>query len=144
MSATKGLKIARPVLSRTPEEARRRVMNLYRAWYRQIPFLLKDYGFTSVTASESELRHKLREEFMKHKDVKDIRVIDLLVHRVNSFHYKLIFRVKTNFWRLPICGVLIPMSWISFEKPSPKSQKTFLENFLVDSRLGGCTSTKLQ
>lgn len=31
----------RPVLSVNKEEARRRVLNLYKAWYRKIPFIGK-------------------------------------------------------------------------------------------------------
>ncbi|KAL7064172.1 hypothetical protein AAHC03_04388 [Spirometra sp. Aus1] len=80
-SASAGLKLARPILSKTPEEAKRRVMNLYRAWYRQLPYIVKEYGYTAVSATVPQLRQKLREEFLKNKDVKDIRVIDLLVHR---------------------------------------------------------------
>ncbi|VDK70217.1 unnamed protein product [Dibothriocephalus latus] len=80
-SASAAFKVARPILSKTPEEAKRRVMNLYRAWYRQLPYIVKEYGYTTVSATVPQLRQKLREEFLKNKDVKDIRVIDLLVHR---------------------------------------------------------------
>lgn len=34
-----GSKTVRPVLSLTQGEAKRRVLNLYKAWYRQIPYL---------------------------------------------------------------------------------------------------------
>ncbi|MDG6100402.1 LYR motif-containing protein, partial [Alteromonas sp. ZYF713] len=73
--------VARPILSRTPVESKRSVLNLYRAWYRQLPFIVKEYGYTCVTATLPQLKQKLREEFLKNKDVKDIRVVDLLVHR---------------------------------------------------------------
>ncbi|KAL5971921.1 NADH dehydrogenase ubiquinone 1 alpha subcomplex subunit 6 [Taenia solium] len=82
MSGAGSFRVARPILSRTPVEAKRRVLNLYRAWYRQLPFIVKEYGFTYVTATLPQLKQKLREEFMKNKDVRDVRVIDLLVHRV--------------------------------------------------------------
>ncbi len=87
MSAAKGFKVARPVLSKTPEEAKRRVLNLYRAWYRQLPFIVKEYGYTSVSATVPQLKEKLRQEFVKNKDVKDIRVIDMLVHRVSLLFF---------------------------------------------------------
>lgn len=77
-----GFKVARAILSRTPEEARRRVLHLYRAWYRQLPYIVKEYGYTYMSATLPQLQQKLREEFIKNKDVKDIRIIDLLVHRV--------------------------------------------------------------
>lgn len=85
MCAAKGFKVATPILSRTPEEAKRRVLNLYRAWYRQLPFIVKEYGYTYVSATVPQLQQKLREQFMKNKDVKDIRIIDILVHRVSVF-----------------------------------------------------------
>ncbi|VDD79140.1 unnamed protein product [Mesocestoides corti] len=73
MSSSKGFIVARPILSKTPEEARRRVLNLYRAWYRQLPFIVKEYGYSYVSATVPQLKQKLREEFLKHKDVQDIR-----------------------------------------------------------------------
>ncbi|THK33000.1 NADH dehydrogenase [ubiquinone] 1 alpha subcomplex subunit 6 [Diachasma alloeum] len=65
-----------PLLSRNNKEAHRRVINLYRAWYRQIPYINLEFD---IPKTENDMRQKLREEFMKHKDVKDIRIIDLLV-----------------------------------------------------------------
>lgn len=38
-AAKRVLQQVRPVLSVNKDEARRRVMNLYKAWYRQIPFI---------------------------------------------------------------------------------------------------------
>ncbi|KAK0174682.1 hypothetical protein PV327_010422 [Microctonus hyperodae] len=66
----------RPVLSLTKSEAHRRVLNLYRAWYRQIPYIAFDYD---IPVTEDVMRAKLRELFYKNKNVKDIRAIDLLV-----------------------------------------------------------------
>lgn len=102
----KGVKQVRPILSSDNAEARKRVLNLYKAWYRQIP-LIGLYGlydgpvymicvvgclvdglfccfFFSVMEydipkDEAQCRAKLREEFSKNKNVKDIRVIDMLV-----------------------------------------------------------------
>ncbi|XP_063364334.1 NADH dehydrogenase [ubiquinone] 1 alpha subcomplex subunit 6-like [Cydia amplana] len=71
-----GQKLVKPVLSTTPGEARRRVLNLYKAWYRQVPYIVKDYD---IPKSEEQCRQKLRELFLANKDVTDIRVIDLLV-----------------------------------------------------------------
>ncbi|XP_064116207.1 NADH dehydrogenase [ubiquinone] 1 alpha subcomplex subunit 6 [Macrobrachium rosenbergii] len=66
----------KPLLSVDQGEARRRVLNLYKAWYRQIPYIVLDYDFPK---SKEQCRAKLREQFEKHRDVKDIRVIDMLV-----------------------------------------------------------------
>ncbi|XP_058811372.1 NADH dehydrogenase [ubiquinone] 1 alpha subcomplex subunit 6 [Topomyia yanbarensis] len=66
----------RPILSADREEARKRVLNLYKAWYRQIPYIVMDYD---IPKSVEQCREKLREEFLKQRNVTDIRVIDMLV-----------------------------------------------------------------
>merc|ERR1712002_162959 len=66
----------KPLLSVDQGEARRRVLNLYRAWYRQIPYIVLDYDFPKT---KEQCREKLREEFEKHRHVQDIRTIDMLV-----------------------------------------------------------------
>ncbi|CAD0201340.1 unnamed protein product [Chrysodeixis includens] len=71
-----GSKTVRAVLSLNQGEAKRRVLSLYKAWYRQIPYVVKDYD---MPKSEEQCRAKLKELFIKNKDVTDIRVIDLLV-----------------------------------------------------------------
>ena len=66
----------RPVLSLNGIEARRRVLNLYRAWFRQIPLILHDF---ELPVSEIKMKQKLRELFLQNQNVKDIRAIDMLV-----------------------------------------------------------------
>ncbi|XP_064391039.1 NADH dehydrogenase [ubiquinone] 1 alpha subcomplex subunit 6-like [Halichondria panicea] len=68
--------ISKPILSSSYPEARRRALNLYRAWYREIPHTIKMY---LLDLSTIEARQKLREEFYKHSHVRDPRVIDMLV-----------------------------------------------------------------
>ncbi|EUB63071.1 NADH dehydrogenase [ubiquinone] 1 alpha subcomplex subunit 6 [Echinococcus granulosus] len=119
MSASGGFKVVRPILSRTPVEAKRRVLNLYRAWYRQLPFIIKEYGFTYVTATLPQLKQKLREEFMKNKDVKDIRVVDLLVHRGQNDLLEV-----AHLWRSD-CQVMDVFRETAVEKP-----RDFLAKFL--------------
>ncbi|MCP6116954.1 NADH dehydrogenase [ubiquinone] 1 alpha subcomplex subunit 6, partial [Klebsiella pneumoniae] len=71
-----GTKTVKPVLSSSHAEARNRVLSLYKAWYRQIPYIVKDYD---IPKSEAQCREKLKELFIKNKHVTDIRVIDMLV-----------------------------------------------------------------
>ncbi|BFZ02699.1 hypothetical protein BsWGS_05738 [Bradybaena similaris] len=71
-----GLKHVKPILSVDRTEARRRVLNLYKAWYRQIPYTVKDLHIP-ITVEQG--RAKVRELFLKNKHVTDIRVIDMLV-----------------------------------------------------------------
>jgi len=71
-----GLRQVRPLLSADNAEARKRVLNLYKAWYRHIPYMVLEYD---LPKNEAQCRAKMREEFEKNRFVKDVRVIDLLV-----------------------------------------------------------------
>ncbi|KAG4073923.1 hypothetical protein HA402_014128 [Bradysia odoriphaga] len=72
----RSLQQVRPILSVDQNEARRRVLNLYKAWYRQIPYIVMDYD---IPKNIDQCRAKLRQEFLKNKNVTDIRVSDILV-----------------------------------------------------------------
>jgi len=75
----KAAKMVQPMISLDRAEARARVLSLYKAWYRQIPQIVDiDYH---IQKTKPECRAKLKEQFMKHKDVQDIRVIDILVFK---------------------------------------------------------------
>ncbi|KAL3877572.1 hypothetical protein ACJMK2_035268 [Sinanodonta woodiana] len=95
--AVVGSKQVKPILSANKTEAKRRVLNLYKAWYRHLPYmgLLKDLQLQSrvtwlsfvlntvkdfdIAVTVPETKVKLRELFLKNKHVTDIRAIDLLV-----------------------------------------------------------------
>ncbi|CAG2169869.1 unnamed protein product [Oppiella nova] len=66
----------KPILSVDRDDARRRVKNLYKAWYRQIPYIKLDL---ELPVSERQLRDKVRQLFFDNKHVEDVRVIDMLV-----------------------------------------------------------------
>jgi NADH dehydrogenase (ubiquinone) 1 alpha subcomplex subunit 6 len=66
----------KPVLSSSKTEARRRVMALYRAWYRQIPYILHVEPFD---VTEKQCKDKLREIFYQNGHIQDTRVIDMMV-----------------------------------------------------------------
>ncbi|GLV32636.1 NADH dehydrogenase (ubiquinone) B14 subunit [Carabus blaptoides fortunei] len=75
--ATKtALRQVKPILSVDRSEAKKRALNLYKAWYRQIPYIVTDYD---IPKTADQCREKLREEFLKNSHVTDIRVIDMLV-----------------------------------------------------------------
>ncbi|KOX68416.1 NADH dehydrogenase [ubiquinone] 1 alpha subcomplex subunit 6 [Melipona quadrifasciata] len=76
---TSGLKQVKPILSLTHIEARRKVITLYKTWYRQIPFIKANY---ILPVTKEECQQKLREEFYRHANVRDLRVIDMLLIKV--------------------------------------------------------------
>ena len=44
-----GSRHVKPIMSVNRDEARRRVRNLYKAWYRQMPYISKEYTFQAMT-----------------------------------------------------------------------------------------------
>ncbi|XP_060803540.1 NADH dehydrogenase [ubiquinone] 1 alpha subcomplex subunit 6-like [Amyelois transitella] len=69
-------KTAKAVMSTDFWEARRRVLGLYRAFYRYIPYIIK---YFDIPKTEQDCRYKLREYFYANACVTDVRVIDILV-----------------------------------------------------------------
>lgn len=65
-----------PLKSLESQEVRRAALNLYKAWYRQIPIIFYDY---KIPLEASVGRSKLREIFMKNSRITDPRVINGLI-----------------------------------------------------------------
>lgn len=78
-SARPVLKEVKAVLSTNREEAKKRVLNLYKLWYRQAPYVVLDYD---VPLTVKRCRERIRNEFESNKNVSDVRTIDLLVVKV--------------------------------------------------------------
>ncbi|XP_052741606.1 NADH dehydrogenase [ubiquinone] 1 alpha subcomplex subunit 6-like [Bicyclus anynana] len=75
-SARGGYKITKPILSGDYCEAHRRVMGLYRAYFRYLPYVVRRFD---IPKTPQDCRMKLREYFYKNACVTDLRVIDILV-----------------------------------------------------------------
>lgn len=66
----------RSCLSSDKIENKRRALNLYKAWYRQIPIIFYDYH---VELSPEDGRSKLREIFVKNSRITDPKAINMLI-----------------------------------------------------------------
>ncbi|KAG9343061.1 hypothetical protein JZ751_015279 [Albula glossodonta] len=75
-SAVSAARVVKPILSRDLDEAKRRVRELYKAWYREVPNAVAMYQLDITT---KQGREKVREMFYKNRHVTDPRVIDMLV-----------------------------------------------------------------
>ncbi|KAG7262390.1 hypothetical protein CRUP_018314 [Coryphaenoides rupestris] len=75
-TASAGVRVVKPIFSRDLDEAKRRVRELYRAWYREVPNTVAMY---QLDISSRQAKDKVREMFAKNKHVTDPRVIDMLV-----------------------------------------------------------------
>ena len=63
-------------------EARTRVLQLYKAWYRHIPTMVNEFDIPVNVAKSRDL---LRDKFRSNAHIKDTRVIDMLVVKVEFF-----------------------------------------------------------
>uniref|UniRef100_A0A1Q3FT21 NADH dehydrogenase [ubiquinone] 1 alpha subcomplex subunit 6 n=1 Tax=Culex tarsalis TaxID=7177 RepID=A0A1Q3FT21_CULTA len=74
--AAETLQQVRPLLSIDHIESRRKVLSLYKTWYREMPNIIHKYD---IPKSKEQCREKIREEFLRHRNVTDLRVIDMLL-----------------------------------------------------------------
>ncbi|CAL8265533.1 unnamed protein product [Boreogadus saida] len=75
-TAAGAARVVKPLFSRDLDEAKRRVRELYRAWYREVP---NTVALFQLDISTRQAKDKVREMFVKNKHVTDPRVIDMLV-----------------------------------------------------------------
>lgn len=69
------------MLSLDKSEARHRVFALYKAWARSLePMIL----FYKLPVTNATARKVLRSKFEANRHIKDIRVVDMLVIKVNN------------------------------------------------------------
>jgi len=118
IKAAQTARLVQPLSSVDRTEAKRKVRALYKAWRRQVPYTRITY---QLWPSEEELQRKVKEQFVKHKDVEDLRVIDYLIFRGQTELYETVNVHKhrghlLNYWRP--------------EVEAPKKPQDFLGKFL--------------
>ncbi|ORY25856.1 hypothetical protein BCR39DRAFT_543045 [Naematelia encephala] len=104
------------VVSPTLEHARRRSIQAYREWYRSAPEIVSLYA---IDVSPSMVRLKIRQDFERNRNVTDLSVINMLLHK-NQQEYQ----ETMNFWK----QAPHVLAWFKkYEDPAPP--ETFLEKF---------------
>ncbi|KAJ7607375.1 NdufA6 NADH-ubiquinone oxidoreductase 14.8 kDa subunit [Roridomyces roridus] len=110
---TRLAQVTRP--STSPSDARARVIQLYRDWYRAAPEVVNQYA---LDVSPTEIRHAIRMRFEANRNVSDVRVIDVLMLKSRQEYQE-----TMNMWKQPdhIYGILL--------KPKERPSRTFLQKF---------------
>ncbi|EIN05267.1 hypothetical protein PUNSTDRAFT_128041 [Punctularia strigosozonata HHB-11173 SS5] len=102
--------------SSSPQEARRRVVELYRLWYRSAPEICTLYA---LDVSPTYVRRAIRAQFEQNRHVSDPKVIDVLLLKGRQEYQETV-----NCWKMPdqLLGILL--------NPRARTQKTFMQKFL--------------
>ncbi|KAF3169180.1 hypothetical protein TWF225_011422 [Orbilia oligospora] len=100
-------------------EANKRVIQSYRLWQRAAPEIIKLYLMDIDVAA---VRSKIRQEYERHRHVKDIGTVDVLLMK-NQME----FQETMNYWKqLPHL-----MNYFrSEQEPNSHIPKNFMDNFL--------------
>ncbi|KAG9311144.1 NdufA6 NADH-ubiquinone oxidoreductase 14.8 kDa subunit [Chiua virens] len=103
-------------MSSNPEEARRRVIDLYRGWVRAAPEIVTLYA---IPVTPAYVRHCIRQKFEANRHVTDPRAIEVLIHKG-----RLDLQEALNCWKQTdhVMGILLNIE----QRP----QRTFLQKFL--------------
>ncbi|EJF57501.1 NADH-ubiquinone oxidoreductase Complex1 subunit [Dichomitus squalens] len=102
-------------ISSSPQEARSRVLKLYRDWYRGAPEIVTLYA---LNVSPAYVRHCIRQHFEQNRYITDTRVINVLVQKGQQE-----FQETMNCWKQldHIMGILL--------QPRSRPPRTFLQKF---------------
>ncbi|KAL2913178.1 ndufa6 NADH-ubiquinone oxidoreductase subunit [Polyrhizophydium stewartii] len=72
-------------------QARKRVLSQYRDWIRSAPAIVDQYR---LEVTPEMVRRRVRQEFEKHRYVRDLQVIDVLL-----FKGRIEYEETMNFWK---------------------------------------------
>ncbi|KAJ7271013.1 NdufA6 NADH-ubiquinone oxidoreductase 14.8 kDa subunit [Mycena rebaudengoi] len=96
-------------------DARHRVIEMYRDWYRAAPEIVDQYA---LDVSPTQLRHAIRMRFEANRNITDVRAIDVLLLKSRQEYQETL-----NMWKQPdhIYGIML--------KPKERPTRTFLQKF---------------
>ncbi|KAG6374136.1 NdufA6 NADH-ubiquinone oxidoreductase 14.8 kDa subunit [Boletus reticuloceps] len=102
-------------MSSSSEEARRRVIDLYRGWVRAAPEIVSLYA---IPVTPAYVRHCIRQKFEANRHVTDPRAIEVLIHKNRQD-----LQETLNCWKQTdhVMGILL--------KANERPQRTFLQRF---------------
>ncbi|KAI0651232.1 NADH-ubiquinone oxidoreductase Complex1 subunit [Trametes meyenii] len=102
-------------ISGSPDDARKRVIQLYRDWYRSAPEICSLYA---LNVTPAYVRHCIRNHFEENRYVTDTRVVDVLIQKGRQEYQETL-----NCWKQldHIMGILLA--------PRGRPQRTFLQKF---------------
>ncbi|TFY70779.1 hypothetical protein EVG20_g2232 [Dentipellis fragilis] len=100
-----------------PAEARKKVFELYRDWYRAAPEICTLY---SLDVTAPYVRAAIRREFERNRYVTDVKVIDILLLKGRQE-----FQETMNCWKQEphVLGLLLESNF------KDRPQRTFLQKF---------------
>ncbi|KAF7321001.1 hypothetical protein HMN09_00187000 [Mycena chlorophos] len=101
--------------STSPADARTRVIQMYRDWYRAAPEIVDQYY---LDASTTQLRHAIRLRFEANRNLTDVRAIDVLLLKSRQEYQE-----TMNMWKQPdhIYGIML--------QPKERPSRSFLQKF---------------
>ncbi|KAF8476946.1 hypothetical protein BDZ91DRAFT_687932 [Kalaharituber pfeilii] len=100
-------------------EARQRVIHAYREWQRAAPEICKLY---LLDIPVSAVRSKIRQEFERHRYVKQLPVVDVLLLQSQKEYQETL-----NYWK-QLSHVM--KYFRAEEDPTAKVSQSFMQNFL--------------
>lgn len=108
----------RQIHSKNLEEARTEVRSLYRSFVRSVPYIMTTFKVAKLT--EKQVYSVLREEFSKHGNVTDPRVVDMLVikGKIELQEQVELWQQRTHFYR-------------RFQETTKKTPDSFMGKFLT-------------
>lgn len=127
MSKEVARRIVRPILSKTPEEARKGVNALYRDFYRELEWTMRSHIMDTPIAVA---RQTLKKKFLENKQMTDVRMIDMSVVK-GRMHLE----EMHNFWSQNYnIYNFTPSTQTQLEKEDQKNnQNNFLDKFYKSS-----------